>query len=348
LLRIDPNRVFVSSDVTGLSFQKSTHMRPNLMAVSMFALLAVALVTITGCGGTSNTTAHGGDSSASTHRYSGSYPIHTRATTGMVADLVRNVGGADVEVWQMMGEGVDPHLYKASPGDIAQLQSGDAIFYSGLHLEGKMGDIFVRMARAKPTFAVTERIDETRLLEVTDGYHDPHVWFDVALWSEAASVVADALAEFDSTHADEYRTNAEAYRKELAALDANCRERLATIPAERRVLVTAHDAFHYFGRAYDVEVRAIQGISTESEAGVKEINELVNFIVERGVKAVFVETSVSDRNIKALVEGCAAKGHSVAIGGELFSDAMGEPGTPEGTYIGMVVHNVNTIVSALE
>jgi manganese/zinc/iron transport system substrate-binding protein len=174
------------------------------------------------------------------------------------------------------------------------------------------------------------------------------LWFDVSLWSEAVSVVADALAEFDPANAAEYRERAAKYRAELAALHEESKSRIAEIPKERRVLVTAHDAFSYFGRAYDMEVRAIQGISTESEAGLKEVNELVDFIAERKIKAVFVETSVSDRNIKALVEGCKAKGHEVAIGGELYSDAMGEPGTPEGTYAGMVRRNVDTIVNALQ
>lgn len=281
--------------------------------------------------------------------FQGTYPIKVVCTTGMVADLVRNVGGQRVEVEQLMGEGVDPHLYKASTGDVARLSEADAIFYSGLHLEGKMGDVFVRLARRKPTtYAVTERIPEHRVIEVAEGHFDPHLWFDVSLWSDAVLVVRDALAEFDPAHAPEYHARANEYRGTLSELHEYCREQLATIPKERRVLVTAHDAFSYFGRAYELEVKAIQGISTESEAGVKEINELVDFIVRRGIKAVFVETSVSDRNIQALVEGSRARGHTVAIGGQLYSDAMGRPGTPEGTYVGMVRHNVDTIVRALK
>jgi manganese/zinc/iron transport system substrate-binding protein len=266
----------------------------------------------------------------------------------MVADVARNVGGKHLQVSQLMGAGVDPHLYKASTSDIDQLSAADIIFYSGLHLEGKMGDVFVRMARRKPTFAITEGVPEDRILEVGDGQFDPHIWFDVSLWSETIGVVEKALVQLDPKHAADYQQNARRYRDELAGLHAECRERIATIPKERRVLVTAHDAFNYFGRAYDMEVKAIQGISTESEAGVKEINELVSFIAERKIKAVFVETSVSDRNIKALVEGCQAQGHEVQIGGELYSDAMGKAGTPDGTYVGMVRHNVETIVGALE
>ncbi|HEV3021667.1 MAG TPA: zinc ABC transporter substrate-binding protein, partial [Pirellulales bacterium] len=178
--------------------------------------------------------------------------------------------------------------------------------------------------------------------------HDPHVWFDVALWSEALGGVERTLAAFDPAHAADYHDAAERYRHELTELDEYCRRELGTIPAERRVLVTAHDAFHYFGRAYDLEVKAIQGVSTQSEAGLKEINDLVTFIVRRGIKAVFVESSVSERNVLALVEGCRARGHQVVIGGELFSDAMGKPGTTEGTYVGMVRHNVDLIVRALK
>ena len=280
--------------------------------------------------------------------YAGNYPINIVCTTGMVADLVRQVGGDKVKVTQIMGEGVDPHLYKASPGDVNLLSGADAIFYSGLHLEGKMADVFVRMARKKPTFAVTEYIPEDRVLENAEGGFDPHLWFDVSLWREAAGVVRDALKAFDPKHADEYQGRADAYQAELAKLHDYARSQLATIPKERRVMVTAHDAFRYFGRAYDVEVKGIQGISTESEAGVKEVNALVNFLVERKIKAVFVESSVSDKNVRALLEGCKARGHAVVIGGELFSDAMGKDGTPEGTYVGMVRHNVDTIVKALK
>lgn len=280
--------------------------------------------------------------------FAGEYPMKAVCTTGMVADLVRNVGGERVQVAQIMGEGVDPHLYKASPGDVNQLNGADVIFYSGLHLEGKMADVFVRMARKKPTFAVTEYVPENKVLDNHEGAFDPHLWFDVSLWSEAAGAVRDALKAFDPKHADEYQSRADAYQAELRKLHEYAKTQLATIPKERRVLVTAHDAFRYFGRAYDIEVKGIQGISTESEAGVKEINTLVSFLVAKQIKAVFVESSVSDKNVRALLEGCRARGHTVVIGGELFSDAMGKDGTPEGTYVGMVRHNVDTIVKALK
>jgi manganese/zinc/iron transport system substrate-binding protein len=303
----------------------------------MRAFVAVLLATLlTGCAENSNSTSKG------QFQFSGKHPLKAVCTTGMVADLVRNVGNEHVAVEQLMGAGIDPHLYKTSTADIDKLSAADIIF------EGKMGDVFVQMARRKPVYPVTEGVPQEQVLDVDDGQYDPHLWFDVSLWSQCADVVAKALAGFDPPHAADYQQNAAAYRQSLARLHEECKTRIATIPEERRVLVTAHDAFSYFGRAYDMEVKAIQGISTESEAGVKEINELVDFIAQRKIKAVFVESSVSDRNIRALVEGCQARGHEVDVGGELFSDAMGEPGTPEGTYEGMVRHNVETIVNALE
>jgi manganese/zinc/iron transport system substrate-binding protein len=282
-----------------------------------------------------------------TTRHKGSYPFSVACTTGMVADLVRQVGGPQVKVAQLMGAGVDPHLYKASPGDVRELMASDLIFYSGRNLEGKLSDLLVRLARKKPTIAVTHYIDESQILENAEQHHDPHLWFDVSLWAKGIEVVKEALALYDPAQRGDYAARARAYREELARLHAYAKEQMATIPKTQRVLVTAHDAFQYFGRAYDIEVRGIQGISTESEASVKEINELVELLVSRKVKAVFVETSVSEKNIKALVEGCRSRGQEVRIGGELYSDAMGEAGTPTGNYIGMVKHNVDTIVKAL-
>lgn len=266
----------------------------------------------------------------------------------MVADLVEHVGGEHVAVTALMGEGVDPHLYKASTGDVSRLSHAEIIFYSGLHLEGRMGEVFERLTQKKPVYAVTDELDRDRLLRVGERQFDPHVWFDVGLWSDTLAVVERALAEVDPEHADDYRRNARMYRDELGKLDGWCREQMESIDESRRVLVTAHDAFHYFGRAYDIEVRAIQGISTQSEAAVSTINDLVGLISEKKIKAVFVESSVSERNVQALVEGCHARGHAVEIGGQLFSDAMGRPGTPEGTYAGMVRHNVETITRALK
>jgi manganese/zinc/iron transport system substrate-binding protein len=275
--------------------------------------------------------------------------LNVVATTGMVADAVRAVAGPRARVAALMGEGVDPHLYKASPGDVRALSDADAIFYSGLLLEGRMVDVLVKLAARKPTFAVTESIDPAQLREPPEfhGHPDPHVWFDVSLWMKAVERARDGLAQIDPPGRPDYTANAERYLGELRQLHDWCRQRLASLPPERRVLVTAHDAFGYFGRAYGLEVLAIQGISTDSEASLKDVNALVDLLVTRKIPAVFVESSVPRKTIDALVEGAAARGHTVRIGGELFSDALGREGTPEGTYIGMVRHNVNTIVDAL-
>jgi manganese/zinc/iron transport system substrate-binding protein len=285
---------------------------------------------------------------ASPRVFSGAGPIHALCTTGMVADIVRNIGGDAVEVTQLMGEGVDPHLYKASTGDVTRLQRADIVFYSGLHLEGKLSELLARIGQTKPVYGVADAIPHDQLIPVPGGFHDPHVWFDVSLWKLAAQRARDVLMQFDIGRAAEYRQRADRYLAELSELDAYVRRRIEEIPPAQRVLVTAHDAFHYFGRAYGMEVKAIQGISTESEASVREINDLVDYLVAHRIKAVFVETSVSERNVKALVEGCRARGHDLRIGGELYSDAMGTPGTPQGTYRGMVEHNVQTIVEALK
>lgn len=271
-------------------------------------------------------------------------------TCGMVTDIVREVAGDKAKVTGLMGEGVDPHLYKPTRDDVAKLLQADVVFYSGLMLEGRMTDTFLKVARkGTPVFAVTELLDEKFLLEPPEfaGHTDPHVWMDVKGWMDAVKVVARSLGEVDADNAAYYTQNAERYVAQLAKLNDYAKQALASIPKERRVLITAHDAFNYFGRAYDIDVRGIQGISTESEAGVADINKLVDFIVARKIPAIFVESSVSDKNIKALVEGSKSRGHNVRIGGQLFSDAMGKPGTYEGTYIGMIDHNVTTITRAL-
>lgn len=272
------------------------------------------------------------------------------ASTGMVADLVRAVAGDRAEVSALMGEGVDPHLYKPTRSDIARLMRADAVFINGLLLEGKMTDAFARLRESgKPVVAVGDALPRDRLLSPPgfEGAHDPHVWMDAGLWARALPAVRDAMTALDPAGADLYARNADAYAAKLTDLDAYARRVLGSIPANARALVTAHDAFNYLGRAYGIEVRGIQGISTESEAGLKAIEELVALLAERGIPAVFPETSVSDRNVRALVEGAAARGHAVALGGALFSDAMGAPGTYEGTYIGMIDLNVTTIARAL-
>ena len=275
--------------------------------------------------------------------------INVVATTGMIGDAVRNVGGERVAVISLMGPGVDPHLYKASEGDVSRMSRADMIFYNGLHLEGKMAEIFEKMQQRIQTVAVTDRIERTRLDSppAFAGNYDPHVWFDVTLWMEAVRHIAESLAEFDPSHAGIYQTNAARYLSSLDSLHVYVRDEINQIPENRRVLITAHDAFHYFGRAYGMEVRGLQGISTASETGTADVQELARFIVQRQIPAIFVETSVPPRYIEALQAAVKSRGFDVKIGGSLFSDAMGNPGTPEGVYLGMVRHNVDTIVEAL-
>lgn len=272
------------------------------------------------------------------------------ATTGMIADMVSTVGGDQVTVKGLMGPGVDPHLYKASAGDVALLSKADAIFYNGLHLEGKMAEIFEQMnKRGITTIAVTDGVDRADLMAPPEfqGNYDPHIWFDVSLWMDTVGIVKDKLIEMDPQNSQQYEENANLYLKELSDLNLYVKERSDSLPKDKRVLITAHDAFNYFGRGYGFEVKGLQGISTESEAGTADVQGLATFIVERRIPAVFVESSVPPRYIEAVQAAVKSKGFNVVVGGELFSDAMGNPGTPEGNYIGMVHHNINTIVNAL-
>ena len=271
-------------------------------------------------------------------------------TVGMIEDVTRSVAGDRAEVIGLMGAGVDPHLYKPTRSDIKRIMSADVIFYNGLLLEGKMADALIRAATSgKKVHAVTELLDEQYLLEPDEfeGLYDPHVWMDPAAWSRTIDVIRDKLIEFDAEGRQVYENNADAYRNEVAQLDAYAQRVLESVPEEQRVLVTAHDAFNYFGRRFGYEVIGIQGLSTESEAGVRDIENLVDLLVKRDIGAVFVESTVSERNIKALISGAKSRGHDVIIGGELFSDAMGNAGTYEGTYVGMIDHNVTTISRAL-
>lgn len=276
-------------------------------------------------------------------------PLSVVATVGMVADLVKQVGGDRIQVTQIMGSGVDPHLYKANRDDVQTIMSGDVVFYSGLMLEGKMADTLIKVARKKPVIAVTERVDETNLLEPEDfaGHFDPHLWMDVAAWSNCVDVITEVLAEQAPQHAELFRANATAYKADLEALHQYGIDSIGSIPEESRILITSHDAFNYFGRAYGLEVQGVQGLSTESEAGLQRINELVDLLVEKKISAVFVESSVPSKNIEALVEGARSKGHEVNVGGELFSDAMGEPGTYRGSYVGMLDHNITLVARGL-
>ncbi len=276
-------------------------------------------------------------------------PVIT-CTTGMLGDAVQKLIGNAAKVQTLMGPGVDPHLYKASQGDIRALSQAKVIVYNGLHLEGKMGEIFSKLSANKRVIAAAEALPQGKLINAT-GYnnaYDPHVWFDVRLWSHVVQGLSYELQKAFPDHADDIASREKTYLKELETLDDFCRTSLSKIPDNQRVLITAHDAFKYFGQAYNIEVRGLQGISTTAEYGLQDVSELVRFIVARKIKAIFVESSVSTRSIEAVLEGCRAQGHEVKLGGELFSDALGEAGSPEGTYVGMVRHNVQTISTALQ
>lgn len=270
------------------------------------------------------------------------------ATTGMIGDAATVIGGDLLEVVSLMGPGVDPHLYKASAGDVGRLNEADLVLFNGLHLEAAMADV-LQESQTLNTVAVAESIPETSLLRPAEfeGQFDPHVWFDVTLWSQVVERVRDALVELDPDNSEAYSANAGAYLEELEALDAYIREQVQRIPEDRRVIITAHDAFNYLGTAYGLEVRGLLGISTSAEAGTRDITDLANFIAERQIPAIFVESSVSSRSIEAVQAAVSAQGFEVEVGGELFSDAMGDAGTEEGTYLGMVRHNIDTLVAAL-
>lgn len=271
-------------------------------------------------------------------------------TTGMIKDAVENVAGDQAEVIALMGPGVDPHLYKATQGDLQKLTDADVVFYNGLHLEGKMGEVLEKLGKTKPVIAVASGIPDSLLRAVPgfQGTHDPHIWFDVKLWEYAVHTISDFLQQHDTAQAKHYSERSRRYILQLDSLHEQVKQSLQQVPEAQRVLITAHDAFGYFGDAYHIQVRGLQGISTVSEFGLKDVTELVNFIISRKIKAIFIETSVSQKSIEAVVEGCREKNWNVKIGGSLYSDAMGPAGTPEGTYIGMVSANVRTIVDALK
>jgi manganese/zinc/iron transport system substrate-binding protein len=270
-------------------------------------------------------------------------------TIAQVADITNNIGGEFVDVKPLMGPGSDPHLYSPSAGDVGRLQSADIVFYNGLFLEAQMEGILEQLGERKTVVAVASNIPQDMLLQspTYEDEFDPHIWFDVKLWAEATKVIRDTLIEADPEHADIFTANTEQYLAKLEELDSWVKSEIEKLPAEQRVLITAHDAFNYFGRAYGMEVLGLQGISTASEAGTADVQELADYITENKIKAIFVESSVSERNLEAVQAAVASRDWQVEIGGSLFSDAMGSAGTPEGTYIGMVRHNINTIVPAL-
>ena len=271
------------------------------------------------------------------------------ATTGMIADAVTNIGGDLVEVQALMGPGVDPHAYRQTRSDIVALANADLVLWNGLYLEAQMEDFMIGLGRAGSVVAVAEAVPENLLLASQEyqGRFDPHLWMNPNLWSQVVINLRDALREAQPESADSFNKNAEVYLAQMDDVARYANAVLSSVPVKSRVVLSAHDAFNYFGAAYGFEVVGIQGISTDSEAGLRRIGELVDMLVEKDIRAVFVETSVSDRNVRALIEGAAAAGHEVVIGGALFSDAMGAAGTYEGTYIGMIDHNATTISAAL-
>jgi len=267
----------------------------------------------------------------------------------MVADAVERIAGDRVQLYSLMGPGIDPHLYKATAGDVRAIASADLILYNGLHLEAATGEVLAEMGRRTRTVAIGEAVPDDRLItsDAFGGSHDPHIWFDVALWANAVGAAGDALVQADPANAEHYLREAARYRQELQQLDEWVRQEVARIPRERRVLVTAHDAFGYFGRAYDVQVEGLQGISTATEAGTADVQRLARIIAAREIPAVFVETSIPRRTIEAVRAAARALGADVQIGEPLYSDALGTTGTPEGTYVGVIRHNVSAIVSSL-
>ncbi|MAQ75481.1 MAG: manganese transporter [Aquimarina sp.] len=273
------------------------------------------------------------------------------ATTTMIKDLVHHLGGDQIEVQGLMGAGVDPHLYKASEGDVSKLLEADIIFYNGLHLEGKLVDVFEKMESQNiRTIAVGESLEKSELIgsDYFASNYDPHIWFSVENWKTITLFVTSKLIEADAKNEAYYKSNSNKYISELNQLQEELLKKIETLPANKRILVTAHDAFSYFGEAYGFQVVGLQGLSTATEAGVQDVQKLANFIIENEVKAIFVESSVPKRTIEALQAAVTSKGHDVNVGGTLFSDALGNPGTPEGEYTGMFKYNVNTIVNALQ
>lgn len=277
--------------------------------------------------------------------------FHIVTTTSMITDLVQNIAGDKVVVEGLMGAGVDPHLYKASEGDVSKLSNANMIIYNGLHLEGKLVEVFEKMQRQKiNTIAVSDAIDKKDLIGSTlfASNYDPHIWFDVENWEKITQYVADQLSAAMPENKDYFQTNATQYLQQLKTLKETLKAEIATLPVDKRRLVTAHDAFNYFGRAFEFDVVGLQGLSTATEAGVQDVQKTASYIIDHKVNAVFIESSVPRRTVEALQAAVNSKNHKVQIGGTLYSDALGNPGTPEGTYIGMFTYNVHTIINALK
>ena len=272
------------------------------------------------------------------------------ATTSIVADIVKNICSDFANVQSLMGPGVDPHLYKASHGDIELLTKADVVLYNGLHLEGKMSEILEKLKSQKTVLAVSDGIDPSaiRVINKEANVHDPHIWFDINLWSDGIQYVAQQLAAKYPEHKTLIDANTTTYLHAIDSVHQACLQLVATLPVEKRILITSHDAFEYFGQSYNFKVRGLQGISTLSESGLKDVTDMVNFIIDNKIKAVFVENSVPQKALRSVIDGCQSKGHDVTVGGELFSDALGADRTPEGTYLGMIYYNVETVIKGLK
>jgi manganese/zinc/iron transport system substrate-binding protein len=313
-------------------------MMHKLQSIVLGALAMTGLMLLSGCGG---------------NVVSEPDVVRVVCTTGPVSDMLVNLGGKHLKVTGLMGPGVDPHLYRAVPADFERLSEADMIFYNGLHLEGRMAELFEQLSARKSTHAVTHSLVESKHPKLRkppefEGYYDPHVWHDPQLWAECVKYVANVLSEADPAHADEYARNRDAYLEQLEEADRYCREQLSAIPEEQRALVTAHDAFNYFCSAYGLTSMPLKGVSTEDQVTIGRMDEVVAFLVERKVKAVFVESAVAPQIVKALIEPCRNAGHEVKIGGELYADALGPAGSGADNYLGMIKANVDTIVSALK
>jgi len=320
--------------------EKSVRNRGIKAAIQKVGVSVCALsLFLTGCGSTA--------APNSTEPTETKETIRVVTTIGQIAEPVAVIGGDKVQVTSLMGPGVDPHLYNATQGDIKKLENADLVLYSGIHLEGNMIDIFGQIGKTRPVSAIAESIPKEKLLSDEDGQLDPHVWFDIDLWKIALATATEELKKLAPEHADYFEGNKEKYFSELDALKRESQEKLKQIPQEKRVLVTAHDAFGYFGRLHEMKVVGLQGLSTEDEIGISDIQSTIELLLTYKIPAVFVESSINQNSIKAVIEGAGSAGLEVKLGGELFSDAMGDAGTPEGTYIGMYLHNVETIFQAL-
>lgn len=272
------------------------------------------------------------------------------ATTSIVADIAKNICSDFADVKSLMGPGVDPHLYKASHGDIELLTNADVVIYNGLHLEGKMSEILEKLKSSKTVIAVSDGVDDASIRTINEeaDVHDPHIWFDVSIWSNGVQHVSESLKKKYPSHKDQIEKNTSTYLNAIDSVNKECIKLVESLAIEKRILITSHDAFEYFGRSYDFKVRGLQGISTLSESGLKDVTDMVNFIIDNKIKAVFVENSVPQKALRSVIDGCKAKGHDVTVGGELFSDALGADRTPEGTYLGMIYFNVETVINGLK